>query len=168
MSTDVTLTQLAADIAQLRQQIEITNQRLDMIYGAVTRLAESNSARPAGPPSIPPSGGEAGPPSVPPGGGEEGGVGHRQNIQLSAAGTPEGTGNVAREQPTSSPSSSTGAPLSARMMMDPGSMLDSLRQYALDVGLEIPTETVDHLKSNLPEAEDPVEDPRSEAYRDKE
>lgn len=140
MSTEVTLTQLATDIAQLRQQIETINQRLDMIYGAVTRLAESKY----------------------PGG-------HRQNGQSPAA------GNLAREQPTSSPSSSTSAPLSARMMMEPGSMLDSLRQYALDLGLEIPTETVedpgseaykvDHLKSNLPEAEGPVEDPDEERRR---
>jgi len=88
-----------------------------MIYGAVTRLAES-----------------------------------KQNGQSPA------TGNLAKEQPDPSPSSTTSMPLSARMMMEPGSMLDSLRQYALDLGLEIPTETVDHLKSDLPEAEEPDEE----------
>ena len=40
MPEEVTLTQLAAEITQLRQQVEIIQQRLDMIYGAVTRLAD--------------------------------------------------------------------------------------------------------------------------------
>jgi glycine/D-amino acid oxidase-like deaminating enzyme len=41
MKDEVTLTQLAAEMAQLQQQIEQMNRRLDMIYGAVTRLAEA-------------------------------------------------------------------------------------------------------------------------------
>ena len=41
MTNEVTLTQLAAEVSQLRQQIEQVNQRLDMIYGAVTRLTET-------------------------------------------------------------------------------------------------------------------------------
>jgi hypothetical protein len=40
MKDETALTQLAAEMAQLQQQIEQINQRLDMIYGAVTRLAE--------------------------------------------------------------------------------------------------------------------------------
>ena len=40
MSEDITLSQLAAEVAHLRQQLEQINQRLDMIYGAVTRLAD--------------------------------------------------------------------------------------------------------------------------------
>lgn len=43
MNDTVTLTHLAAEMAQLRQEIEQMNQRLDMIYGAVTRLAESKA-----------------------------------------------------------------------------------------------------------------------------
>lgn len=43
MNDTVTLTHLAAEMAQLRQEIEQMNQRLDMIYGAVTRLTESKA-----------------------------------------------------------------------------------------------------------------------------
>ena len=44
MSDEVTLAQLAAEMAQLRRQMEMVNQRLDMIYGAVTRLAETQNS----------------------------------------------------------------------------------------------------------------------------
>lgn len=40
MTEDITLAQLATEIAHLRQQVELINRRLDMIYGAVTRLAD--------------------------------------------------------------------------------------------------------------------------------
>lgn len=43
MNDTVTLTHLAAEMARLRQEIDQMNQRLDMIYGAVTRLAESKA-----------------------------------------------------------------------------------------------------------------------------
>jgi hypothetical protein len=46
MKNEVTLTQLAAEMAQLQQQIEQMNQRLDMIYGAVTRLAQTKTPPP--------------------------------------------------------------------------------------------------------------------------
>ncbi len=45
MNDNVTLTQLTAEMTQLQQQIEQVNQRLDMIYGAVTRLAEAKAAQ---------------------------------------------------------------------------------------------------------------------------
>jgi hypothetical protein len=108
MSDQVTLTQLAADMAHLRRQIEIVNQRLDMIYGAVTRLAEAQHSSP-----------------------------------------PPAAATAAPEQP----SSVTTMPLSAEMMMDPSGMLDSLRQYALNAGLNISSETVDRLKSKPPAGE---------------
>jgi hypothetical protein len=44
MTNEITLTQLTAAVEQLRQQVAQANQRLDMIYGAVTRSSES--ARP--------------------------------------------------------------------------------------------------------------------------
>lgn len=47
MSEEVTLAHLAAEITTIRQQIETLNQRLDMIYGAVTRLADAQKS-PAG------------------------------------------------------------------------------------------------------------------------
>jgi hypothetical protein len=119
MSDDVTLAQLAADIAQLRQQIAIVNQRLDMIYGAVTRLAD---AKPAGPS---PAAGNAANPQP-----------RQTEVKQQAA-----------------PSSVTDRPLSASMMMEPGGMLEALRQYAVDAGLNISFETVDRLKSNLPAEE---------------
>jgi hypothetical protein len=37
--------QLAVEMAQLQQQLEQMNQRLDMIYEAVNRLAEAKAAR---------------------------------------------------------------------------------------------------------------------------
>jgi|GEM_PF-5874525 len=43
MKDSVTLTQFAAEMARLRQEIEQMNQRLDMIYGVVTRLAETRA-----------------------------------------------------------------------------------------------------------------------------
>lgn len=106
MSDEITLAQLAAQMAHVRQQMEQMNQRLDMIYGAVTRLAEAQSS----PASKSPS---------------------------------EGAPTQAKE----APSSTTATPLTAAMMMDPGAMLDSLRQYAVNAGLDISPETVDLLKS---------------------
>ncbi len=44
MTDNITLAQLATELAQLRQQIDEINQRLDMIYGAVTRLADQKTA----------------------------------------------------------------------------------------------------------------------------
>ncbi|MBI1878546.1 MAG: hypothetical protein HYR94_10015 [Chloroflexi bacterium] len=103
MSDEVTLAQLAAEMAQLRRQIEIVNQRLDMIYGAVTRLTEA------------------------------------QNSPASTA--------PRAEQTQAAPASGMFAP---EMMMDPSSMLDSLRQFAVSVGLDVSQETVDRLKSHPP------------------
>lgn len=51
------------------------------------------------------------------------------------------------------PSSVTDLPFSASMMMDPGNMLNSLRQHAQNVGLTISSETVDRLKAGLPESQ---------------
>jgi hypothetical protein len=110
MSDEVTLAQLAAEMAQLRRQMETVNQRLDMIYGAVTRLAEA---------------------------------------QNSLTSTP-----VQREQPQAAPAPSPGMSLTPQMMMDPGAMLDSLRQYAVSMGLDVSPETVDRLKSH-PEPQTP-------------
>ena len=44
MTENVTLNQLATELAQLRQQVDEINQRLDMIYGAVTRLADQKAS----------------------------------------------------------------------------------------------------------------------------
>jgi hypothetical protein len=112
MSDETTLTQLAAEMAQLRQQLEIVNQRLDMIYGAVTRLAE---------------------------------------LQNASANTP-----VQSQPPKAAPAPPSGMQLTPEMMLAPGSMLDSLRQYAVSMGLDISPETVERLKSQSPgnEAED--------------
>ena len=103
MTHQDSLTQLTAEVAQLRQQMEQVNQRLDMIYGAVTRLTGSSQPEPD---------------------------------PLSAK-----------------KSSSSTDLLSATMMMDPGSMLSSLRQHAQNVGLTVPSETVERLKTGLPERE---------------
>jgi hypothetical protein len=112
MSDEVTLTQLAAEMAHLRRQLEMVNQRLDMIYGAVTRLAEAQNISP--PPPI-------------------------QNEPPKAAATPP-----------------SGMQLTPEMMLAPGSMLDSLREYAVSMGLDISPETVERLKSHTSgnEAED--------------
>ena len=116
MNDEVTLAQLATEMAQLRQQMEIMSQRLDMIYGAVTRLAET-----------------------------------KQNVQSPIADNfANPPGGKTSEQPGPPSSSTTSMPLTAAMMMDPSSMLDSLRQYALNAGLDISAETVERLKSNLP------------------
>jgi hypothetical protein len=121
MNNEVTLTQLAAEIGQLRQQIVMLSQRLDMIYGAVTRLADTKRTEvPLNPPT------PFNPPSE--GGGREG-------------------GDRKREAPSSS---ATNMPLTASMMMDPGNMLDSLRQYAVSLGMDVSGETVERLKSDLP------------------
>lgn len=106
---EVSLAQLAASIAQLQQQIREVNRRLDMVYGAVNRLAELNQdGRPMTEPKTRP--------------------------EQSQAGTPSASLNMAQ-------------------MMDPGSMLDSLRQYAVDSGLEVSADMVDRLKSGLPQGE---------------
>jgi hypothetical protein len=106
MSDQVTLAQLAAEMAQLRQQIEIVNQRLDMIYGAVARLAD---------------------------------------VHNSSGNTP-----VQGKQAQTAPVPVSGMHLAPEMMLDPSSMLDSLRQYAVSMGLDVSQETVDHLKSHPP------------------
>ncbi len=117
MTKEVSLADLAREIASLRQEIETVNRRLDMVYGAVSRLAEA-------------------------------GPGH------SSAGRPDqeqspnfGPGKGSRP---SKNGAGGGAALSARMIMDPGSMLDSLRQYAENAGLAVTPETVERLKSELP------------------
>jgi hypothetical protein len=102
MSDEITLAQLAAEMAQLRRQVEIVTQRLDMIYGAVTRLAEGQNVSAASPP-VQPRPTQAAP-------------AHEMSF------TPE-------------------------MMLDPSSMLDSLRQYAVNMGLDVSQATVDRLKS---------------------
>jgi len=100
MTKEVTLAQLAAEMVQLRQQLETMNQRLDMIYGAVTRL--TNQASPA------------------------------QTAPAQTTPPPQ-------PNPT----------MSAADMMSPDSMLDSLRQHAIQQGLDISTETVDRLKTQI-------------------
>ena len=124
MNNEVTLTQLAAEIGQLRQQIEMLSQRLDMIYGAVTRLADAK---------------QPGTPLNPPSTGSGGASGHG-----SAVGGRQGTEGVGQSASTAN------MPLTANMMMDPGNMLDSLRQYAVSLGMDVSAETVDRLKSDLP------------------
>ncbi len=107
MSDEVTLAQLATEMTQLRRQLEMITQRLDMIYGAVTRLAEA---------------------------------------QNPSASTPVQGGQTQAAPATS-------MPLTPQMMMDPGSMLDSLRQYAVNMGLDVSPETVERLKSHPPRDE---------------
>jgi hypothetical protein len=124
MSNEVTLAQLAAEIGQLRQQIEMLSQHLDMIYGAVARLADAKQLET----------------SLNSGGADARGRGP----QSAAGGGRQGPEEAA-------PSASTAnMPLSASMMMDPGNMLDSLRQYAVSLGMNVSAETVDRLKSDLP------------------
>lgn len=97
MTEEITLAQLAQEIAQLRAEVKTVNQRLDMIYGAVTRLADQSGPAPA---------------------------------------------------TTTQPSSGrpSGFDLSPTAMMDPGSMLDALHNFAVKSGLEISEETVERLK----------------------
>ncbi|MFQ5614524.1 MAG: hypothetical protein ACE5H9_20580 [Anaerolineae bacterium] len=112
MTEEITLAQLAAEIAQLRRQLETVNQRLDMIYGAVSRLADQ--APPAGTaPSSPPSG----------------------------------------PQPGAGPS-----PME---IMSPGSMIDALRQRAIQLGLDVSDEAVERLKQQS-EAETGSDEERPE------
>ena len=99
MSEEVTLAQLAAEVAHLRRQLDSVNQRLDMIYGAVTRLADQSSS--AAPSSSPPR----------------------------------------------KTSSKPGPNLSPETMLSPDSMLEALRQHAVNMGLDVSQETVDRLKS---------------------
>lgn len=113
MSDEVTLAKLAAEMAHLRRQIEIISQRLDMIYGAVTRLAEAQNP----PTSTPVQGGQA---------------------QAAPA---------------------TNMPLTPEMMLSPSSMLDSLRQYAVSMGLDVSSETVERLKS-FPTEDETKDDPK--------
>jgi hypothetical protein len=100
-------------MAQLRRQLEIVNQRLDMIYGAVTRLAEAQPS----PTSTPPA---------------------AEQTQTAAA---------------------SEMPFAPEMMMDPGAMLDSLRQFAVSMGLDVSQETVDRLKSQPPPTDEASHDP---------
>lgn len=127
MNNEVTLAQLAAEMAQLRQQLDVVNQRLDMIYGAVTRLAE---AKPV-----------ASSPAA-------------NNFTTSQASFEDAEIERGPKRPTRENNKFGQEPvLSARMMMDPGGMLDSLRHYALNAGLDVSSETVDRLKSELPAEE---------------
>jgi hypothetical protein len=105
MTEEITLAQLAREIAELRQQVETVNQRLDMIYGAVTRLADQEASFPTTPP-----------------------------------------------RPV--PNRPAGPELSAASMMDPGSMLDALHEFAVQSGLDVSRETVERLKNDAgPESE---------------
>lgn len=109
MTEETTLAQLAAEVAQLRQQLETMNQRLDMIYGAVTRLADQVSP---------------------------------------ARATPSQTKSGPQSRPVISPTD----------MMSPDSMLDSLHQYALQAGLDVPKESVENLKTHTHTVPDPDEE----------
>ena len=137
MNNEVTLTQLTTEMTQLRQQLDLVHQRLDMIYGAVTRLAEAKPVVPS------PAANNFTTPQASSGDPD---VEHRPR-RLAQEGSKFG------EETALPPSSTTGMPLSARMMMDPSGMLDSLRQYALNAGLSVSSETVDRLKSDLPAGE---------------
>jgi hypothetical protein len=108
MNDDTTLNQLAAEMAQLRQQIEQMNQRLDMIYGAVTRLTEAKAT------------------------------------------TPSPVEQWARESSTAQPAAATGMSFSAQALLDPGSMLASLHQHAVQAGLTIPTGSMERLQEGFP------------------
>ena len=112
------LAQLAAEVAQLRQQVEESNRRLDMIYGAINRLAELKPSQPASTPAQPQPLAEE--------------VWHAQT------------------KPGPQPGE---LPLSARMLMGPDTMLDSLHQYALKAGLSLSLDGVERLKSELPGVE---------------
>lgn len=105
MNDATSITQLAAEMAQLRQQIEQMNQRLDMIYGAVTRLAETAPHPPAEP----------------------------------------------LKHPTrSAPAVANEVSFSAQALLNPGSMLASLHQHALQAGLTIPADSMERLQAELP------------------
>ena len=109
MNDDTTLDQLAAEMAQLRQQIEQMNQRLDMIYGAVTRLTEAKAT------------------------------------------TPSPVERWARESSSAQPSPAIAEmSFSAQALLDPGSMLASLHQHAVQAGLTIPTGSVERLQEGFP------------------
>lgn len=135
---DVTLAQLAAAIAGLQQQVLEVNRRLDMVYGAVNRLAETTGdSRPAA-------------------------SGLSQNFGVSGQGewpfapTPEmwdapAAGPAPR--PENSRVGTPAASLNMAKLMDPGSMLNSLRQYAVDAGLDVSADMVGRLKSGLPQGE---------------
>lgn len=111
MNDNMTFTQLAGAVVQLQQQIEQMNQRLDMIYGAVTRLAEAPTT-----------------------------------WQPSAAGHPA-------SERTKSSTSTAGMSFSAHTLLDPGSMLASLHQHAVNSGLAVTLDSVERLKADLPGAE---------------
>jgi hypothetical protein len=104
--------QLVVEIAQLQQQIEQVNQRLDMIYGAVTRLAESKAT-----------------------------------VQLSAA------DSSASEWSAPLPPAAAGMSFSTQALLDPGSMLASLHQHAVNAGLMVATDSVERLQAELPTGE---------------
>jgi hypothetical protein len=121
MSNELTLAQLAAEVAQLRQQVEESNRRLDMIYGAINRLAEVKTSQPS-----------------------------------SNFATPQPLSQAAQQEETKpDPQSAPVAdlPLSARMLMGPDTMLDSLHQYGLKAGLTLSLDGVERLKSELQGAE---------------
>jgi hypothetical protein len=99
MTEEITLAQLAQEIAQLRAEVKTVNQRLDMIYGAVTRLADQAAPAPTSP-------------------------------ARPASGRP------------------SGLDLSSTAMMDPGSMLDALHNFAVKSGLDVSQETVERLKKD--------------------
>lgn len=135
---EVSLAQLAAAIAQLQQQIQEVNRRLDMVYGAVNRLAETT------PDSRPAAGGLS------------------QNLGISGRGESSFTPTLEIwDAPAAGPAprpenSRVGTPpasLNMARMMDPGSMLDSLRQYAVEAGLDVSADMVDRLKSGMPQGE---------------
>lgn len=103
MNDQVNLAYLAAQIEQLQQHMEQVNRRLDMIYGAINRIAEGRQSQP------------------------------------SPASTQEPA--LAQETGQGQPADESGLPLSARMVMDPGSMLASLYQYAQNIGLDVSPES---------------------------
>jgi hypothetical protein len=129
MTAEVILNQLADEVKQLRQQIAHVNQRLDMIYGAVTRLADAQTPFSSTPPSPPP-------PATTP---------QRSSDKTAGNATNEANGDSSKQTPYSA--------LTASMMMDPGSMLASLHQHAVNAGLSLSTDTVDRLQAKLKEEE---------------
>ena len=117
MTNELTLAQLATEVAQLRQQVEESNRRLDMIYGAINRLAEAKTGQPSS--------------------------SFTNGQTLSQGSLQENARNGAQPAPT------TDLPVSARMLMGPDTMLDSLHQYALKAGLTLSLDGVERLKSEL-------------------
>ena len=134
MKDEVTLAQLSAEMAQLRQEVELVKQRLDMIYGALTRLIEAQPGV-----SSPNTAHFTKPPVS---------SGKLDFEKFDFGGAVQEHGKPGK--PAAASSSAAGPSMSAMMMMDPASMLDSLRQHAENSGLSISLEAVDRLKSKLP------------------